>query len=125
MWQLLVKIVVNAVAIWVAAAIVPGVDVSGDDTVRTILTLLLIGAVFGLVNAVVKFLIPFEGCLFVITLGISALIINAAVLELTAYLSRKLDLSFTIDDFFWSAVLAALVVSIVSTVLNVVLPDQD
>lgn len=52
--NILIKIVVNAVAIWVATALVPGVEVTGDDTGQTVLTLLVVGAIFGLVNAVVK-----------------------------------------------------------------------
>ena len=125
MWQLIVKIAVNAVAVWVAAVVVPGIQVTGETAPHTVLTLLVIGAVFGLVNTVVKFLIPFEGCLFALTLGISALIINAIILELTAALSRRLGISFHIEHFFWSAILAALVISIVSTALNLVLPDED
>lgn len=127
MVQLLIKVLVNAVAIWVAAAVVPGVEVTGerDDLGTTVLTLVVIGAIFGVVNAVIKFLVPFDGCLGIVTLGIASLLINALILMLTAWLSDQVGISFTIDDFFWSAILAALVVSFVSLVLNLVLPDDD
>jgi len=124
--QLVVKIVVNAVAIWVATAVVPGVDASGDGTGRMIITLLVVGAIFGVVNALVKpivklFSIPF----YILTLGLFAFVVNAFMLEIVSWLSDKLDISFHIDNFFWSAIGAAIVVTFVSMVLNLVLPDSD
>ena len=127
MVQLLIKIVVNAVAIWVAAAVVQGVEVTapGDDAGRTALTLLVVGALFGVVNAVIKpivklFSLPF----YILTLGLFGFIVNALMLELVAWLSDRIGISFTIDDFFWSAILAAVVVTLVSWALDVVLPDD-
>jgi putative membrane protein len=122
--QLIVKLVVNAVAIWVATAIVPGVHASGHGVLRTIITLLVVGAIFGLVNALVKpiiklFSLPF----YVLTLGLFAFIVNAAMLEIVSWLSSRLNISFHIDKFFWSAIGAAIVVTFVSMVLNLVLPD--
>jgi putative membrane protein len=126
--NLIIKIVVNAVAIWVATAVVPGVIVSGGDADlgRKILTLLIVGAIFGVVNALIKpivklFTLPF----YVLTLGLFAFIVNAALLMLVSWLSDQLNISFHIDDFFWSAIGAAIVVTFVSMVLNLVLPDGD
>ena len=126
--QFLIKVVVNAVAIWVATIIVPGVTVteSGDTTGDTIVTLLLVGLLFGVVNAVIKpivslLAIPF----YILTLGLIAFVINAAMLELVSWLSGKFGITFKIDDFFWSAILAAVVVSLVSMALNLVLPDES
>lgn len=128
MVQFLIKIVVNAVAIWAAAAIVPGVVVAedGDDLGRTVLTLLVIGLIFGIVNAfikpVVKLLtLPF----YILTLGLLSFIVNALMLELVSWISGEIGITFEIDDFFWSAILAAIVVSLVSLALNIVLPDDD
>lgn len=126
--NLIIKIVVNAVAIWVATAVVPGVEVSegnaglGDK----IVTLLVVGAIFGLVNAVIKpivklFALPF----YILTLGLFAFIVNAAMLMLVSWLADQLGISFHIEDFFWSAIGAAVVVTFVSMVLNLVLPDND
>lgn len=126
MQNILIKIVVNAVAIWVATAIVPGVEVSGDNTGETVLTLLILGAIFGLVNAIIKpVLVFFSLPALILTLGLFVFVINALMLELLAWLSDQLDISFTIDDFFWSALGAAVVVTFVSMVLNLVLPDRD
>jgi putative membrane protein len=126
--QFLVKVLVNAVAIWVAAAVVPGVEVTGNGTGRTVITLLLLGLLFGIVNAVIKPIVRFFSLPFYfLTLGLFAFIVNALMLEIVAWLSdpERLDISFRIDDFFWSAVLAAVVVTVVSWILNLVLPDGD
>ncbi len=127
MQNILIKVLVNAVAIWVATAVIPGVEVSGDSTGRTIVTLLVVGAIFGVVNAIIKpvvklFSFPF---FYILTLGLFAFVVNALMLELVAWLSDQLSISFTIDDFFWSAIGAAVVVTFVSMVLNLVLPDSD
>jgi putative membrane protein len=132
LWQdsrvpnILIKVLVNAVAIWVATAVIPGVEVSGNGTGRTVLTLIIVGAIFGVVNAIIKpvvalFSLPF----YILTLGLFAFVVNALMLEIVAWLSDQLDISFTIDDFFWSAIGAAVVVTFVSMVLNLVLPDGD
>ena len=126
--QLIIKIVVNAVAVWVAAAVVPGVVVSEGETSlgRKILTLLVVGAIFGVVNALIKpivklFTLPF----YILTLGLFAFVVNALMLMLVSWLAEQLNISFHIDDFFWSAIGAAIVVTFVSMVLNLVLPDSD
>ena len=126
--NLVIKIVVNAVAIWVATAVVPGVVVSEGDAGlgRKIVTLLIVGAIFGVVNALIKpivklFAFPF----YVLTLGLFAFVVNALMLMLVSWLADQLDISFHIDDFFWSALGAAVVVTFVSMVLNLVLPDNE
>jgi putative membrane protein len=125
--QFVIKVIVNAVAIWVAAVIVPGVTVGeGQTTGNKIVTLLVVGLLFGVVNALIK---PFVKLLtlpfYILTLGLLAFIVNAAMLELVSWLSGKIGISFEIDDFFWSAILAAIVVSLVSMALNLVLPDES
>ena len=61
----------------------------------------------------------------VLTLGLFTLVVNALMLELTSWLAGNLGLGFHVDSFFWSAVLGAVVVTIVSMVLNVVVPDAS
>jgi putative membrane protein len=126
--QLIIKIVVNAVAIWVATAVVPGVVISDGDASlgRKIITLLVVGAIFGVVNALIKpivklFSLPF----YILTLGLFAFVVNALMLMLASWLAEQLNISFHIDDFFWSAIGAAIVVTFVSMVLNLILPDSD
>lgn len=116
------RIGVNAVAIWVATLLVPGVTVStGKGLGTTLLTYAVIGALFGLVNAFIKPVVKFFAFPFyILTLGLIALVVNALMLELVTWLSGKIGIAFTIDHFFWSAVAAAVVVTLVSMVLSAV-----
>jgi putative membrane protein len=122
-----VKVVVNAVAIWVATLVVPGLDLGGAATEgvgQQVLTCLLLGLVFGLLNAVVKPVVTFFTLpLYVLTLGLFSFVVNALMLQATSWISEQTPLTFHVDDFFWSAVLGAVVVTFVSLVLNLVLPD--
>ena len=99
---------------------------AGEPWSTRLLTILLVAVVFGLVNAVVK---PIATVLsfpaIVLTLGLFTFIVNAFMLQITEWVSGAVGLDFTIDDFFWDAVMAALVITLVSMVLNFVMPDGD
>ncbi len=127
MKQFAIKVVVNAVAIWVATLVVPGLGIGGaatDEWWQTALTFLVIGLVFGLVNAVVKPIVTLLTLpLYVLTLGLFSFVVNAFMLQITSWVSEATPLTFVVDDFFWSAILGAVVVTFVSLVLNLVLPD--
>ena len=122
----LLKTVVNGVALWVAALLVDGISLGEDDpdTTTRVLTILLVALLFGVINAVVK---PIASVLafpaIVLTLGLFTLIINAAMLWLTSWASGPLGLDFSVDSFFWDAVIGGIIVTLVSMVLNVVVPD--
>jgi len=110
----LVRLVLNAVGLVVAARVVPGVelDVGRPETVA------LVALIFGLVNAFIRPLALLVTCLINwLTLGLFTLVINALMFWLTAEVSRALGLGFGVRDF-WAAFLGALVVSIVSLVLS-------
>lgn len=126
MRSFVIKVIVNALAIWVATLVVDGVSVTGrsSSTSGVVLTYLVIGAIFGLVNAVVKPIVRTLALpLYVLTLGLITFVVNALMLELTAWISGHTSLSLHLDQFWPTAVLAALVVTFVSLVLNAVLPD--
>ncbi|MFZ5871648.1 MAG: phage holin family protein [Actinomycetota bacterium] len=128
MRSFLIKVVVNAVAIWVATLVVPGLSATGQGAgaVDLVVTFLVIGLIFGLVNAVVKPVVKFFAFpLYVLTLGLFAFIVNAFMLQLTSWISEVTPLTFHVDDFFWSAVLGAVVVTFVSMILHLVVPDRD
>ncbi|UER55425.1 phage holin family protein [Kineosporiaceae bacterium SCSIO 59966] len=128
MRNFLIKVVVNALAIWVATLVVPGISATGrgTDLGNQVLTFLVIGLIFGLVNAVVKPVVALLALpLYVLTLGLFSFIVNALMLELTSWISQATPLTFHVEDFFWSAVLGAVVVTFVSMVLNLILPDRD
>ena len=122
----LANIVANGIAIWVATLIVPGVTIGGGSTGRTVLALAVVGALLGLVNAVIKPLIKvFTSCLYVITFGLMAFVVNAFMLRLAGWLAGKLSINFSTGQFFWSTIGAAIVVTLVSMVLNRILVSTD
>jgi len=132
MRSLFVRVIVNALALWIASWILPGLDIStsattgavansgvtqGTDTIGIILAYLFIGLIFGLVNALVKPLVSLLSLpLTILTLGLFTIVINAAMLYLTSWLSAYTPVHFTIDSFFWTAVLAAIIITLVSLV---------
>lgn len=119
----LLRVIINAVAIWLATLVLPGLDVvGGNDTSTTVLVFLVVALVFGLVNAVVKPIVKLLSLpLYILTLGLFTLVVNAAMLWLTGILSEQTDYGLRIDNF-GTAVLGALIVSVVSLVLSVVIP---
>jgi putative membrane protein len=118
--RLLLRILVNAAALWVATEIVPGVEHTGPWT-----SLLLVALVFGLLNAFVRPILKLLTCpLILLTLGLFTFVINAIVLWLTSAISGSLGLGFHVSGF-WAAFLGALVVTVVSVLLSVVLSDSE
>ncbi|SFN20395.1 putative membrane protein [Streptomyces sp. cf124] len=125
MMNFLVKTIANAGALAVAVWLVGKITLTGAGTGKKVGTLLLVALVFGLVNAVVKPLVRLLTLpLFILTLGLFTLVVNALMLLLTSWLADVLDLSFHVEGF-WTAVLGALIISIVSWALSLVLPDGD
>lgn len=128
MKNMLIKVGVNAIALWIATLVVTGIHIgnAGTEWTKKVVTIILVAIVFGLVNAVVK---PIAKVLsfpaIVLTLGLFTFVVNAFMLQITEWIADAVGLAFTIDDFFWDAVMAALVVTLVSMVLNFVLPDDD
>lgn len=126
MTSFVIKTLVTAVALWVATAIVDGVDVGGDSAATTALTLLVVAVIFGLVNAVIKPVVKLLALPFyILTLGLITFIINALMLWITGQIAGALGVPFDASPFFWAAVLGALVVGIVSFGLNLLIPDRD
>ncbi len=116
MVQLVIRIVINAIALWVADALIPGLSVSDS-----ISGLLIVAIVFGLVNAFIKPLIQILSCpLTMLTLGLFTLVINALMLMLTGWLTG----GGVATDGFLPALLGAIVISIVSTILSAVLVED-
>ncbi len=117
MRSLLVHWLMNAAALWMAAWLLPGLDFSG-----TVVQLLLVAAVFGIVNSLVRPILTILTCpLIVITLGLFTLVINALMLLLTGALSERWGLGFTVSGF-WAAFWGGLVVGLVSVVISLLLP---
>ncbi|OMI38817.1 phage holin family protein [Streptomyces sparsogenes] len=124
MKNFLVKTIANAGALWVAVWLLKDITLTGESAGRKAITLILVALVFGLVNAVVKPVVKLLAFpLFILTLGLITLVINALMLLLTSWLAGKLDLAFHVEGF-GTAVIGALIISIVSWALHVVLPDD-
>ncbi|AYC40050.1 phage holin family protein [Streptomyces griseorubiginosus] len=125
MKNFLVKTIANAGALAVAVWLLDKITLTGDSTAKKVWTLILVALVFGLVNFLVKPIVKvLTFPLFLLTLGLFTLIVNALMLLLTSWLADKLDLSFHVEGF-WTAVLGGLIISIVSWALHIVLPDED
>ena len=115
--SLLISWLVNAIALAVAVWLLDGINVGGENSW---LTLAVVALIFGLVNALIRPLVRFLTCLInVITLGLFTLIVNALMLLLTGWIAQQLNLGFVVRDFWW-ALLGALVISVVSFVLNLI-----
>ncbi|WP_461002112.1 phage holin family protein [Streptomonospora sediminis] len=123
--SIIIRILVNAVAIAAAVFLIDGLNVDSSSTGELIVTYLALGIIFGVINAVIKPLVKTVGCAFyVVTLGLIALVVNALLLLLTAWLAGVLGLPFTIDGF-WPAFFGAIVIAVVSWLLSVLLPGDD
>ena len=120
----LVRIVVVAVALWVATLVVPGIAITATTPATRIGTLVAVALIFGVVNAVVKPVVKLLGCAFyILTLGLFALVVNALLFLLVGYLADAVGLPFTVDGFA-AAFFGAIVVGVVSFVLHVAIPDR-
>ncbi|MFC9154349.1 phage holin family protein [Streptomyces bauhiniae] len=125
MKNLLVKTIANAGALAVAVWLLDKITLTGDSTGKKVGTLIVVALVFGLVNLLVKPVVKvLTFPLFILTLGLITLIVNALMLLLTSWVCGQLDLSFHVEGF-WTAVLGGLIISIVSWALNLVLPEED
>ncbi|MCU0646594.1 MAG: phage holin family protein [Gemmatimonadaceae bacterium] len=116
--RLLLKLVVNAAALWLAAKYVPGISYTG-----TLVNLLVVALIFGAVNVFIKPILKLLSFpIRLLTLGLFTLVINAGMLWLTGALAR--DMGFAVSGF-QAAFLGALLVSVVSAVLGFLIPDGD
>lgn len=119
----LLRTIATAASFWVALWILPGMQLTADtgtpETGESIIALLIISVVFGLINAVVRPIVSFLSIpITCLTLGLFTLVINAAMLSLTVWLTSFLPVHVVIDSFFWTTILAALIIAVVSTVVN-------
>ncbi|NNG20066.1 phage holin family protein [Naumannella sp. ID2617S] len=109
-----IRVIATALAVAVAAFLVPGIDVRGSSTPALIGTVLAVAVIIGLVNAFVKPIVEFfTGCLIWLTLGLFLLVVNALMLLLASWLAGNLGLGFHVSGF-WAAVFGAIVISLVS-----------
>ena len=117
--SILIRLLVNAVALWCAARFIEGISYSGSWPGLVGLSL-----VFGIVNAFIRPVLSFFSFpIQLVTLGLFTLVLNALMLMLTAWLAVRFDIAFAVRGFV-PALLGAIVVSIVSMVLGAVLSSE-
>lgn len=119
----ILRTIVTAASFWVALWVLPGMELTADtgtpDTGESIIALLIISVVFGLINGVVRPIVNFLSLpITCLTLGLFTLVINAAMLSLTVWATSFLPVHVAIDNFFWTTILAALIIAVVSTIVN-------
>ncbi len=123
--RFLIWVAVNALALAAATALLDGIMLTGDTTQDQVITLVLVALIFGVVNAVIAPVVKLLSLPFIIlTLGLLLLVINALMLMLTGWISEQFGLDFTVDGF-WTAVLGAIIVTIATWAIQIVLPAGD
>jgi len=119
MTKFIIRWAINAIALYVAIWIVPGIELAGAWT-----NVLWLALIFGLLNALLRPLLKFLTCpLIILTLGLFTILINTGMLLLTSKIGQSLGFGFTVDGF-WTAVLGSLVISAVSIVMSLILRDE-
>jgi len=118
--KFLVRLLINAAALWAAAALIPGISYESGWV-----SLLLVALVFGLLNATVRPVLKLLTCpLLILTLGLFTLVLNGIMLWLTSSASQALGLGFHVAGF-WAAFWGALVVSVVSIILSIFVKEEE
>lgn len=125
--RFIIRTLAAAVALWVAIQLVDGIDVAAPaNSARYWGVLIVVALIFGVINAIVKPIVKALGCaIIVLTLGLFLLVINAAMLLLTGWIAGQLDIPFHVDNFYPAAFWGAIIVSLVSWLLGLFIPDND
>lgn len=127
MKRFLVKVVITAVAFWLTTLVIglfsddPGISITAfppGGTLEFILTLLLVALIFGLVNGIIgNFIRVVAFPIYILTLGLIALVVNSLLLLLVSWISSLLGFGLHIDGFWWG-VLVAIVLGLISLILG-------
>ena len=119
MTKFIIRWAINAVALYVAVLIVPGIALRGAWT-----DVIWLALIFGLLNALLRPLLKFLTCpLIILTLGLFSIVINTGMLLLTSKIGQALGFGLSVDGF-WQAGLGSLVISLVSVVMSIILRDE-
>jgi len=120
----IIRVVINACALAVAAWLFTGILINGATERNRVLTLLLVALIFGVVNEFVRPVVALLSLpLYLLTLGLFYFVVNALMLWLTSWLADLVGLGFRVHGF-WTAVFGAIIISIVSWVMGMVLPAE-
>ena len=121
MQRFLVRLVINAIALWLTTLIVAGISVvpfAPGETLQQVLTYLIVAFIFGIVNSVIGNTIRIVAFpIYVLTLGLVSLLVNGLLLLIVSWVSDLLGFGLRIESFWWG-VLAALVLGIIAWILG-------
>ncbi len=122
----LLRVALTGFALWIVTLVVSGIDfVGGDTTLQRIGIILFVALIFGLVNAIIKPIVQIISFpLYILTLGLIHIVINALMLWITSQITEHTThWGLYIDDFWWTAIWAAIVLSVVSWALSLIVGD--
>jgi putative membrane protein len=121
--KFILLIVTNALALAVAIWLLDDITLTGSDRNDRILSLVIVGAILGVINSIVRPIVNFLSLpLIILTLGLMLLVTNALMLLLTSEISESLQLGFHVEGF-WTAVVGSIVISLSTMVLDMLLPE--
>jgi putative membrane protein len=122
--RFLVRLIINAVALWLTTLIVAGVHVVAFEprgTLEVVLTYLLVALIFGIVNGVIGNLIRIVAFpIYVLTLGLVSFLVNGLLLLIVHWISGLIGFGLVVDGFWWG-VLGALVLGLISWLIGIIL----
>jgi putative membrane protein len=122
--KVLLRVAITAVALFVATAVVPGIQLLAGTTLSKVTTLVVVALIFGVTNTVLKPVVKTLGCVFyVLTLGLFGLVVNGLLLWLTSWVAGKLSEPFHITGF-WPAFWGAIIIGLVGWLLSVTLGEN-
>jgi putative membrane protein len=123
--RFVIWLIVNALGLGAAVWLFDGITLTGDTTSDKVVTLLIVGGIFGVITSVVRPIVNVLALpLIVLSLGLMLLVTNALMLLLTSKVADTFGLNFHVDGF-WTAVFGAIVISIASMIVESLLPDTD
>lgn len=127
--RFIIRVVVNAFALWVVT-LIPALQVvitafPPGETLQLVLTLLAVAAIFALVNTIIGTIVKIVAFpLYIITFGLIGFLINGFLLWLTAWITSGFGWGLTVGDFWWG-VLAALIISVINGIFGFILRPQS
>lgn len=126
--RFIIRVVINAFAFWVVSLIgalqVTVTPFAPGETLQLVLTLLLVAAIFAVVNTIVGTVIKVVAFpLYILTLGLISLVVNGFLLYLTGWIMSSWGWGLTVGDFWWGVV-AALLISVINWVFGIILRPQ-
>ncbi len=120
MYKFFIRLLINGLAFYAAVSLLPGISALSSNPVNYI----ILALIFGVLNAILKPILTLLTCPFILlTLGLFTLVINTALFYLTGWIGQQFDYGFTVSGF-WTALLGALIVSVVGMIGEMIFRDE-